>query len=102
MRKNNIYKIRLSDLKNQNVKFLMSVNEKQWKWYRRLGHVSTRSISQLNKLNLVRVLLNLKFASDALSEACQKGKFSKLLSRLKVLFQPLDHWSFFILTCLVW
>lgn len=28
--KNNIYKIRLSNLKNQNVKCLMSVNEKQW------------------------------------------------------------------------
>lgn len=39
-RKNNIYKIRLSDLKNQNVKCLMYVNEEQWIWHRRSGHVS--------------------------------------------------------------
>jgi transposase InsO family protein len=36
-----------------------------------------RKISQLNKLNLVRGLPNLKFSSDALCEACQKGKFTK-------------------------
>src|ERR1044072_3723112 len=36
-----------------------------------------RRISQINKLNLVRGLPNFKFSSDALCEACQKGKFSK-------------------------
>ena len=76
-RKNNIYKIRLSYLKNHNVKCLLSVNEEQWVWYIRLGHVSLRKISQLNKLGLVRGLPNLKYSSDALCEACQKGKFSK-------------------------
>lgn len=35
-----------------------------------------RRISHLNKLNLVRGLPNMRFASDALCEACQKGKFS--------------------------
>ena len=44
-RKNNIYKIRLSGLEDQNVKCLMSVNEEQWVWKRRLGHVSMRRIS---------------------------------------------------------
>ena len=65
-RKNNIYKIKLFELKSQNVKCLLSVNNEQWIWHRRLGHVSMRRISQINKLNLVRGLPNLKFNSDAL------------------------------------
>ena len=76
-RKNNIYKIKLYDLKNQNVKCFMSVDEEQWVWHRRLGHVSLRKISQLNKLKLVRGLPKMKFSSDALCELCQKGKFAK-------------------------
>ena len=76
-RKNNIYKIKLSELKSHNVKFLLSINDEQWVWHRRLGNVSMRRISQINKLNLVRGLPNLKFNSDALCEACQKGKFAK-------------------------
>lgn len=44
-RKNNIYKIKLSELKNQNVKCLMSVSDEQWVWHRRLRHVSMRRIS---------------------------------------------------------
>src|SRR3954471_8034524 len=55
----------------------MSVSEEQWVWHRRLGHASLRKISQINKLNLVRGLPNLKYKSYALCEACQKGKFSK-------------------------
>src|SRR3954466_11595947 len=76
-RKNNIYKTDLQDLKNQKVACLMSVSKEQWVWHRRLGHASLRKISQINKLNLVRGLPNLKYKSDALCEACQKGKFSK-------------------------
>src|ERR1044072_9262210 len=76
-RKNNIYKISMSYLVKQNAKCLLSVNEEQWVWHRKLGHVSLRRISQLNKLELVRGLPNLKFTSEALCEACQKGKFSK-------------------------
>src|SRR3954466_9699028 len=76
-RKNNIYKIDLSDLKNQKVTCLMSVSEEQWVWHRRLGHASLRKISQINKLNLVRGLPNLKYKSNAFCKACQKGKFSK-------------------------
>src|SRR3954462_5013043 len=76
-RKNNIYKTDLQDLKNQKVTCLMSVSEEQWVWHKRLGHASLRKISQINKLNLVRGLPNLKYKSDALCEACQKGKFSR-------------------------
>src|ERR1044072_3714968 len=76
-RKNNIYKVSISDLEKQNTKCLLSVYQEQWVWHRRLGHVSLRKISQLNKLDLVRGLPKLKFTSEALCEACQKGKFSK-------------------------
>ena len=69
-RKNNIYKIKLSDLKNQNAKCLLIVQEEQWVWNKRLGHVSLIKISQLNKLGLVIGLPNLKYTSDALYEAC--------------------------------
>src|SRR3954469_18888337 len=58
-RKNKIYKIDLSDLKNQKVTCLLSVNEEQCFWHRRLGHASLRKISQINKHNLVRGLPNL-------------------------------------------
>src|SRR4051812_40364809 len=68
-RKYNIYKIILSDLENQNVKCLVSINKEQWTWHRRLGYVSVRKISKLNKMNLVRGLPNLKCVSDALCEA---------------------------------
>src|SRR4051812_29874974 len=76
-RKNNVYKTNLQDLKNQKVTCLKFVSEEQWVWHRRLGHASLRKISQINKLNLVRGLPNLKYKSDAPCEACQKGKFSK-------------------------
>ena len=33
-RKNNIYKIKLSELKSQNVKCLMSVDNEKWAWHR--------------------------------------------------------------------
>ena len=90
-RKNNIYKIKLSELKSQNVKCLMSVNNEQWLWHRRLGHVSMRRISQINKLNLARGLPNLKFNSYSLCEACQKASFQNLLSKPKMFFQPPNH-----------
>lgn len=70
--KNNIYKIKLSDLEKQNVKYLMPVNEEQWTWHRWLNHVSMRRISKLNKLDLVIDLPNLKFVLDALYATLEK------------------------------
>lgn len=42
-----------------------------------------RIITKLNKVNLVRGLLNMKFFSYALCETCQKGKFSKTYFKTK-------------------
>lgn len=61
----------------------MFVNEKQWTWHRRLGHVSMRRISMLNNLNLVRNLPNLNFSLDSLCDACYKGKISKSFHKYK-------------------
>ena len=61
----------------------MYVHEEQWVWHRRLGHISMRKLSQLNKLELVRGLPKLKFSSYALCGACQKGKFSKTTFKIK-------------------
>ena len=44
-RRNNVYKINLSELKDQNVKCLLTVSDEQWVWHKRLGHVSMRKIS---------------------------------------------------------
>ena len=55
----------------------MFVNNEQWIWHIRLGHVIMRRIYQINKLNLFRGLPNLKFNSDALCEVYQKDKFAK-------------------------
>src|ERR1044072_7315015 len=50
-RKNNIYKISISELVKQNAKCLLSVNEEQWVWHRKLGPVSLKRISQLSMPN---------------------------------------------------
>ena len=42
-----------------------------------------RRLSQINKPNLVKGLPNLKFSSDALCEAFQKGKFAKPSFKIK-------------------
>jgi hypothetical protein len=36
-RKNNVYKINFYDLVDQKLVFLMSVNDENWLWHKRLG-----------------------------------------------------------------
>ncbi|RDX80830.1 hypothetical protein CR513_38569, partial [Mucuna pruriens] len=47
-RQNNLYKIDLTDLTNQNVTCLVSINDDQW-WHKKLSHASLRFISKLKK-----------------------------------------------------
>ncbi|RDX64511.1 hypothetical protein CR513_56922, partial [Mucuna pruriens] len=63
-RQNNLYKINLLDLKNQNVTCLVSINNDQWTWYEKLEHASLRIISKLKKHNLVRGLPSLMYKTD--------------------------------------
>jgi len=46
----NVYKINFSELVDQMVICLLSMNDKKWVWHRRLGHANWRLISKLSKL----------------------------------------------------
>jgi len=48
-RMENVYKINFSELVDQKVVCLLSVNDKKWVWHRRLGHANWRLISKLSK-----------------------------------------------------
>ena len=73
----NVYKINFSELVDHKVVCLLSMNDKKWVWYRRLGHANWRLISKLSKLQFVKDLPNIDYHSDALCGACQKGKIVK-------------------------
>ena len=73
----NVYKINFSELVDQKVICLLSVNDKKWVWHRRLGHANWRLIFKLSKLQLVKGLPNIDYLSDALCGACQNGKIVK-------------------------
>ncbi|RDY05653.1 hypothetical protein CR513_10486, partial [Mucuna pruriens] len=65
-RQNNLYKIDLTNLTNQNVTSLVSINDYQWTWYKKFGHASLRLISKLKKHNLVRESKNIVSTSKPL------------------------------------
>ncbi|RDX72478.1 hypothetical protein CR513_48041, partial [Mucuna pruriens] len=72
-----MYKIDLIDLiglTNQNVTCLVSINDDQWTWHKKLGHVNLRLISKLKKHNLLRSLPTCVYKAYMLCDACQKGK----------------------------
>jgi len=73
----NVYKIYFSELVDQKVICLLSMNDKKWVWHRRLGHANWRLISKLSKLQLVQGLPNIDYHSDALCGACQRRKIVK-------------------------
>ena len=80
----NIYGVTLGDLKNQDVKFLASLENEKWLWHRRLGHASMYQISKLMKRELVRDIPNIKFNKDIACGACQK------VEQTKTSFKPKD------------
>ncbi|KAK2398040.1 putative mitochondrial protein [Trifolium repens] len=77
LRKGNVYKINLSELSEQKIVCLLSLNDEKWVWHQRLGHANWRLISKISKLSLVKGLPNLNYHSDALCGPCQIGKISK-------------------------
>ncbi|WJX52128.1 hypothetical protein P8452_38270 [Trifolium repens] len=54
LRKGNVYKINLSELSEQKIVCLLSLNDEKWVWHQRLGHANWRLISKLSKLSLVK------------------------------------------------
>lgn len=82
-RKCNVYKINFSELIDQKVVYLLSVNDEKWVWHRRLAQSNWRLIPKLNKLKLVKGLLDLNYHSDALCGAYQIGKINKNKNKTK-------------------
>src|SRR4030067_1155764 len=82
-RKGNVYKINFSDLADQKVVCLLSVNDEKWMWHRRLGHANWRLISKLSKQQLVKSLPDISYHSDSICGACQTGKIVKESFKLK-------------------
>jgi hypothetical protein len=79
----NVYKINFSELVDQKVICLLSVNDKKLMWHRRLRHANWRLFSKLSKLQLVKGLPDIDYHSDALCGACQNGKIVKSSFRTK-------------------
>jgi len=79
----NVYKINFSELVDQEVICLLSMNDKKWMWHRRLGHANWRLISKLSKLQIVKGLPDIDYHLDALCGACQKGKIVKSSFKIK-------------------
>ena len=88
LRKGNVYKINLSELSEQKIVCLLSLNDEKWVWHQRLGHANWRLISKLSKLSLVKGLPNLNYHSDALCGPCQIGKISKTSFKPKNIVFP--------------
>ncbi|KEH31445.1 transmembrane protein, putative [Medicago truncatula] len=63
-RKNNVYKINFSELVDEKVVCLLSVNDKKWLWHRKLGHANWRSLigtQWLETVGLGGALLSLRY-----------------------------------------
>ena len=73
-RKNNLYEINLSDLSNQNVTCLMTVEDEREIWHKKLGHLSLKYISKLSKRDLVKGLPKISWKTHIICESCQQGK----------------------------
>jgi len=82
-RMDNVYKINFSELVDQKVVCLLSVNDKKWVWHKMLGHANWRLISKLSKSQLVKGLPDIDYHSDALCGACQKVKIVKTSFKAK-------------------
>ena len=70
-RKNNLYEINLSNLSNQNVTCLMTVEDEREIWHKKLGHLSLKYISKLSKRDLVKGLPKISWKTHLLPESCQ-------------------------------
>ena len=60
-RMDNVYKINFSELVDQKVVCLLSVNDMKWVWHKRLGNANWRLISKLSKSQLVKGLPDIDY-----------------------------------------
>ena len=73
-RRKNMYVLQLKELADQDVCLVANKSDQLQLWHRRLGHASISVIEKLQKLNIVEGLPKLNTQSDAVCEACTKGK----------------------------
>ena len=94
-RHGNIYIIELDELKNKNIKYLITmnakVNESSWIWHNRLGHASMDSLARLIKLDSVKYLSKINFEKNKIYKVCQLGKQTKFFFKSKRII--LTSWS---------
>ena len=74
IRKNNVYKIKISYEPNNVISCLAASNDENWLWHRRLSLTSMSQLSKLSKCDLVIGLPKLDFKKDKLCDACQFEK----------------------------
>jgi hypothetical protein len=54
--------------------FLASSSSEQWKWHRKLGHLSFDLLSRLSKLNLIQGLPQLRLEKELVCAPCRHAK----------------------------
>ena len=69
-----MYVLQLKELADQDVCLVANKSDQLQLWHRRLGHASTSVIEKLQRLNIVEGLPKLNTHTDAICEACAKGK----------------------------
>ena len=69
-----MYVLQLKELADQDVCLVANKSDQLKLWHRRLGHASTSVIEKLQRLNIVEGLPKLNTQTDAVYEACAKGK----------------------------
>jgi len=86
----NVYKVNFSELVDQKVVCLLSVNDKKWVLHKRLGYANWRLISKLSSYNLLRAYLELIIIQMHSVVHAKKGRLLKHLLNQKTLFPLLD------------
>ncbi len=73
-RHNNVYITYLSQIPQNSALCLSVVEDDQWLWHKRLGHVSFTLLNKLRTQDLVIGLPNIKYVADQLCQECAKCK----------------------------
>ena len=82
-RNENVYTNDISKYEGHDICFF-SMYDEGWLWHRRLGHVNTNLIIQLNKKELVKDLPKISFEKYKVCETCQMGKQIKISFKNKI------------------
>ncbi|WP_222273469.1 hypothetical protein, partial [Modestobacter marinus] len=79
----NVYITCFENLTSQDVTCFSALQEANWLWHRRLGHVNMDLLQKLSRNNLVVGLPKANFSKDKICDACQFGKQIKTSFKTK-------------------